>query len=128
MFKKGTKIYSIFKNKCPRCQDGDFFKYKFTYNPSKVTEIHDNCPSCNLKYMIEPSFFFGAMYVSYGITVAMFVTVFIIAKVFIGLEILEAFSAIIITAVILMPLNMRLSRILWINMFISYEKKDQIKS
>ena len=66
------------------------------------------------------------MYVSYGITVAMFVAVFIIAKVFIGLEILESFAAILITAVILMPLNMRLSRILWINMFVAFEKKEDV--
>ena len=128
MFKKGTKAYSIFNNKCPRCQEGDFFKHKLSYNPKKITELHKNCPSCNLKYMLEPSFFYGAMYVSYGITVAMFVAVFIIAKVFIGLEILESFAAILIAAVILMPVNMRLSRILWINMFISYEEKDKIKS
>jgi uncharacterized protein (DUF983 family) len=125
MFKKGTKIYSIFNNKCPRCHEGDFFKSKLTYAPSKVTKLHDNCPSCNLKYMIEPSFFYGAMYVSYGITVAMFVTIFIIAKVFIGLGILESFAAILITAVLLMPLNMRLSRILWINMFIGYKEKKE---
>lgn len=75
--------------------------------------------------MLEPSFFYGAMYVSYGITVAIFVSVFIIAKVFIGLEILEAFAAILITSILLMPLNMRLSRILWINMFVSFEEKKE---
>lgn len=57
MFKKGTKIYSIAKGKCPKCHEGDFFKYKFTFNPSKITQLHDNCPNCNLKYMMEPSFF-----------------------------------------------------------------------
>lgn len=128
MFKKGTKLYSIFNHKCPKCHEGDFFKHKLTYHPNKITKLHDNCPNCDLKYMLEPSFFYGAMYVSYGITVAMFVAVFIIAKVFIGLEILESFAAILITAVILMPLNMRLSRILWINMFVTYEKKDKANS
>ena len=28
-----------------------------------------NVRNCDLKYMIEPSFFYGAMYVSYGLTV-----------------------------------------------------------
>lgn len=125
MFKKGTKIYSIAKGKCPKCHEGEFFKHKFTYHPSRITKLHDNCPNCNLKYMLEPSFFYGAMYVSYGITVAIFVSVFIIAKVFIGLEILEAFAAILITSILLMPLNMRLSRILWINMFVSFEEKKE---
>jgi hypothetical protein len=32
--------------------------------------MHDNCSHCGLKYQIEPSFFYGAMYVSYGLNVA----------------------------------------------------------
>ncbi|NVK52975.1 MAG: DUF983 domain-containing protein [Flavobacteriaceae bacterium] len=122
MFKKGTKAYSIFNNKCPKCHEGDFFKHRFSYHPNKVIATHDNCPTCNFKYMIEPSFFYGAMYVSYAITVALFVAVFIIAKVLMGLDILESFAAILLAAVILMPLNMRLSRILWINIFVSFDK------
>ena len=78
MFKKGSKIYSIFNNKCPRCNEGDFFKYSFTFNPKKITTLHENCSKCNLKYMMEPSFFFGAMYISYAIAVALFVSIFII--------------------------------------------------
>lgn len=72
--------------------------------------------------MIEPSFFYGAMYVSYAITVVIFVAIFIITNVFIGLGILESFAAILIASVVLMPINMRLSRILWINLFVSYDK------
>ena len=124
MFKKGTKNYSIFNNKCPKCQEGDFFKHSFTYTPKKVTKIHDNCPNCDLKYMIEPSFFYGAMYVGYGITVATCVITFLIASVIFKLELLEAFVAILVVSLFLMPLNLRLSRILWVNMFISYEEKS----
>ena len=76
MFKKGTKLYSITKGKCPKCHEGDFFRFGFTFNPSKVTKIHDNCSNCNLKYMLEPSFFYGAMYINYGITVAISVIAF----------------------------------------------------
>lgn len=122
MFKKGTKAYSVFNNKCPKCNEGDFFKHSFTYHPNKVIATHDNCSKCNFKYMIEPSFFYGAMYVSYAITVVIFVAIFIITNVFIGLGILESFAAILIASVVLMPINMRLSRILWINLFVSYDK------
>lgn len=125
MFKKGTKIYSVFNNKCPKCQEGHFFKHSFTYSFNKVTKIHENCPNCNLKYMLEPSFFYGAMYVGYGITVATCVIIFIIAKLLFGLTLLESFAAILIVSLLLMPLNLRLSRILWINMFVSYDKKRE---
>ena len=123
MFKKGTKLYSILKGKCPRCQEGDFFEYGFTFNPSKVTKLHDNCPKCNLKYMIEPSFFYGAMYVNYGITVGLSILTFLVAKLTFGLTLLQTFAAIIGALVTLAPVNLRLSRILWINMFVSYDSK-----
>jgi len=122
MFKKGTKIYSVYNNKCPKCHEGDFFKYRFTYSPKKVTQIYDNCSHCNLKYMIEPSFFYGAMYVGYAITVFTFVAVFILTKVLMNFELLNSFASILIITVLITPLNLRLSRILWINMFIAYKR------
>lgn len=122
LLKKGTKLYSILFNKCPRCHEGDFFKYKLNLNPSKVLKLHENCSSCDLKYMMEPSFFFGAMYINYAIAVALFVTIFVIAKVFIGLTILQSFMAIVVVSLLLTPLNLRLSRIIWINIFVGYKK------
>ncbi len=122
MLGKGSKLYSIFKSKCPRCHEGEFFKYGVSFNPKKITTLHDNCPKCNLKYMMEPSFFFGAMYINYGIAVALFVAIFIIAKVLIGLSILKSFILIIILSLLLTPINLRLSRIIWINIFVSYDK------
>ena len=124
MFKKGTKLYSISKSKCPKCQEGEFFKYKFSFNPSKITKIHNNCSNCNLKYMLEPSFFYGAMYINYGFSVALFVGVFIISKLIIGLSILQSFIAIIVVSLLLSPLTLRLSRIIWINIFVSFKEKE----
>lgn len=123
MFKKGSKLYSITKARCPRCHEGDFFKYKFTFNPSKITQLHSNCSSCNLKYMMEPSFFYGAMYVNYGITVALSVITFLICTLIFGATLLQSFIAILIALLVLAPVNLRLSRILWIHMFVSYEEK-----
>ena len=122
MFKKGSKLYSIFNGKCPQCQEGDFFTNGFTYNPSKVTNIYDNCPNCNLKYMLEPSFYYGAMYVNYGITVGLSIVTFLISKLIFNLNLLQSFATIFIVLVILAPLNLRLARILWINMFVSFDK------
>lgn len=123
MIKKGTKLYSILYFKCPRCQEADFFKHKHTFNPTKFAKVHDNCPNCGFKHMIEPSFFFGAMYVNYGLFVALFVSIFIIAKVFIGATILQSFMAIIAVSFILAPYVMKLSRIIWSNMFVSFNDK-----
>jgi uncharacterized protein (DUF983 family) len=122
MFKKGTKLYSITKGKCPKCHEGDFFKNGITFHPTKVTKLHNNCPNCNLKYMLEPSFYYGAMYVNYGITVAISIVVFLITKLGFDLNLLHSFLIVIGALLILAPINLRLARILWINMFVSYEE------
>ncbi|MGB1042764.1 MAG: DUF983 domain-containing protein [Tenacibaculum sp.] len=123
MLGKGNMLYSIFRNKCPRCHEGAFFKHKLSFHPKKITKTVDNCPKCNLKYMMEPSFFFGAMYVNYAIAVALFIGIFIISKVFIGLTILQSFITIVVVSLLLTPINLRLSRIIWINLFVSYDKE-----
>lgn len=128
MFRKGSKPYSILKNKCPRCHEGAFFKYPVSFNFNKVTRLHDTCSKCGLKYMMEPSFFFGAMYVNYGLAVGLFVGVFIIAKLLFGMSILHSFISIIIVSIILTPVTLRLSRIIWINLFIHYTKNSTTKN
>ena len=127
MFKKGTKIYSITKGKCPRCHEGDFFSNGFTFIPNKITKIHKNCPSCDLKYMIEPSFFYGAMYVNYGITVALSIITFLLAKLVLAFSLLQSFAAIFLVLLLLAPLNLRISRILWINMFVKFDPNYKSK-
>jgi len=125
MFGKGNKLYSIFNNKCPRCHEGDFFKYPASLNLKRITQLHDNCSHCNLKYMMEPSFYFGAMYVNYALAVALFVAIFIICKVFIGMSILYSFISIVVISLLLSPLTLRLSRIIWINMFVHFKKSPK---
>ncbi|WP_438977632.1 DUF983 domain-containing protein [Polaribacter sp.] len=127
MFKKGTKLFSVVNGKCPKCQEGNFFKYGFTFNPSKITKLHDNCSHCNLKYMIEPSFFYGAMYINYGITVAISVAVFVIAKLGFELDLLQSFLMVLAALIVLAPINLRLARILWINMFVNFKEETEIE-
>jgi hypothetical protein len=73
--------------------------------------------------MIEPSFFYGAMYVNYGITVAISISTFLVAKLVFNGSLLQAFAAIFITLIVLAPVNLRLSRIVWIHMFVAFDNK-----
>jgi uncharacterized protein (DUF983 family) len=122
MLKKGTKLNSILTGSCPKCQEESMYKEKNPYYLSKLYDMHENCSHCGLQYQIEPSFFYGAMYVSYGLTVAIGVAAFIIANVFMGLNLVEAFIAIIIALVLLTPVTARLSRNIYINIFVHYDK------
>jgi uncharacterized protein (DUF983 family) len=119
---KGTKIYSIFTGTCPKCQKESIYKTKNPYVLSDVFKINDNCSNCKLKYRLEPSFFYGSMYVSYGVGIAFAVTAFLISYLGFETSLLTAFIAIILTMIALGPIIMRLSRNIWINLFVSYDK------
>ena len=73
--------------------------------------------------MVEPSFYYGAMYVNYGITVLLSVITFLIAAVLFKATLLQSFAAIIVILLVLAPVNVRLSRIIWINMFVEFERE-----
>ncbi|MGB2759062.1 MULTISPECIES: DUF983 domain-containing protein [Maribacter] len=127
MLKKGNKLYSILTGSCPRCHQESMYLDKNPYHMGKIFKMHERCGHCDLKYKIEPSFFYGAMYVSYGVGIAFAVAAFVIAYLFIGADLIETFIAIVITMIVFMPIIMRLSRNIWINFFISYDAKATIK-
>lgn len=122
MISKGSKLYSIFKFKCPRCQEGTFF-VSHAYDLSKMGDIHEHCSECGLKYAKEPGFYYGAMYVAYALGVALFVTLWTSFNLFfpfvtVGIQIL----VIVLSTIFLSPLLYAFSKIIWANMFISYDK------
>jgi uncharacterized protein (DUF983 family) len=124
MIKKGHKLYSILFNKCPKCHEGDFMKEKNILKLHRAYKMHTNCPNCNFKYMMEPSFFYGAMYINYSITVALSIATFMVSILLFDLTLIETFIPIVAVLILTAPLSIRLSRIIWINIFISYKKKD----
>jgi hypothetical protein len=62
------------------------------------------------------------MYVSYALNVAVGVAAFIIAYVFCNSSMKQAFIAIILSMVIAFPFVLRLSRNIYINMFVTYDE------
>lgn len=123
MLKKGSKLNSILTGSCPKCQNESMYSDKNPLHLTKVLKMNDHCSHCGLKYQIEPSFFYGAMYVSYGLNVAVGIAAFIISFVFFKTSIEESFVSIVITLIVLFPFVLRLSRNLYINMFVSYDPR-----
>lgn len=119
---KGTKIYSIFKGVCPKCHQESMYETKNPYVLSDVLKINEKCSHCDTRYRMEPSFFYGSMYVSYGVGIAFAVAAFVISYLFLSTSLLTAFISIVVTMILFGPIIMRLSRNIWINMFMSYDK------
>ena len=95
------------------------------YHLTKVLEMHEHCNHCGLKYQIEPSFFYGAMYVSYGVNVALGILTFIATYPILHLSLKATFISIIAAIVLLYPVVLRWSRNIYINMFVSYDPETK---
>lgn len=122
MIKKGTKLYSILTGACPKCHQESMYVTKNPFVLSDTLKIHDHCSHCETKYRIEPSFFYGSMYVSYGVGIAVAVAAFIISYLFLNSSLTTAFIAIVCSLIIFSPIIMRLSRNIWINLFMHFDK------
>ena len=122
MFKKGSKIYSVITGACPKCHEESMYVNKNPYAISETLKMNERCSHCNTKYKIEPSFFYGSMYVSYGVGIAFAVAAFVISYFFIGVDKFVAFMSIIGTLIVFLPIILRLSRNIWINLFMKYDK------
>ncbi len=127
MLGKGTKLFSIFRNKCPRCHEGNMFTHNNPYNLTNFYQTEERCSVCNEKYEKEPGFFFGAMFVSYALNVVWFVSGWVATMVLLpeDIDILLLASIIIGFGLLMAPLTYRLSRLIWINFFVSYKTKEE---
>ena len=109
---------SIFKNECPNCKKGKVFINPNFFSFLKLTEMHPKCQHCNYNFFPEIGFYWGAMFVSYGI--ASFQGLIVILACYLyGNELFDYRNLIIISVVIvlLFPLNLRLSRLIWLYVF-----------
>ncbi len=121
MLKKGSKLYSIFTGSCPKCHQESMYTSKNLYSTSLTLKMNERCSHCNTKYKIEPSFFYGSMYVSYGVGIAFAFVAFIVSHVILGSSLTMAFIAIVLTLIACLPIILRLSRNIWINIFLKYD-------
>lgn len=116
--------------RCPRCRRGPMFKDPNPFKKLKLSHIfdmYDNCPVCKQKYDLETGFWYGTGYVSYALAVAISVTTFIAWLVLIGVSFEDnrIFAWLVFNIVLLIviqPWLMRLSRVIYLYFFVSYDK------
>lgn len=106
---------AIIDHKCPRCREGDIFVYSLLEKPTQFIKTHKKCPHCDLVYEREPGFFFGAMYVSYALTMAIFLGATFVLYFFFGDPSLAVYIATVVGGVIILtPVVFRYSRTLYL--------------
>jgi uncharacterized protein (DUF983 family) len=103
--------------KCPKCRQGDMFKYPTT-KLLKFNIMNHECPHCGVRLEPEPGFYQGAMYVSYGFTIMMMVVISFILYFFAGHPSEWVYAGVVIAVMlILVPLNYRYSRVVFLYLF-----------
>lgn len=108
-------ILNIVTEKCPYCGEGDVFKKIKFY---RIPEMYANCSSCKRDFTGEPGYFFGAMYISYGIAVSLGILSFLICTFLLKIESLYIVLGISISSILLISFkNFKWSRIIWLKIF-----------
>lgn len=117
-------IISTLFNRCPRCHQGQVFKEANPYVFARMFEMHSHCSHCGLKYQKEASFFYGAMYVSYALTSGWFIVWYLLYVTVLNSVETFTFAIMIASSILLLsPLTLRFSRLIWLNFFYKYRRE-----
>ncbi len=112
-------LKAMWTYKCPRCRRSKIYTQPFELR--KLLNMPDKCLVCGLKFESEPGYFFGAMFLSYGIAMLIFLPIilmfvfvfkwsFTVSTIIGSLLYIFAFIRIL-----------RLSRSLWLHLLITYK-------
>lgn len=122
---KGSKLYSIFGFKCPKCHEANLFPTS-TFSFSRSFEMKKQCEVCGQDFEPEPGFYYGAMFVSY-IFMGFFCLGFTaFLHWVVGLSVNLSFLLLLIVIAIFFVYIFRLARSIWINIVIKYNPPKNV--
>lgn len=113
----------LWQGKCPRCEKGNVFKSPML--SAHFAAMHDECPNCKATFQPEPGFYFGAMFVSYAILVAIMVACSLVLWVFFDAGTDAYIITFIVVAILLIPFSFRYSRLIWLYWFGGHKRPQK---
>ena len=123
MPKHMSKIKAVLAAKCPKCRVGQMFVGS-TYG-IKRQRMNDLCPHCGFRFEIEPGYFYAAMYVSYGLSMAELIFVGLLTYEITKSESPWVYLAILLAAILISaPFNYRYSRLILLHYLTPKVKYD----
>ena len=116
-------LSTIVNCKCPKCRKGRMFPKGTFANPLKFSKMNERCSECGQSFEPEPGYYFGAMFVSYALNTALFIAAWVLLTVIYPDYSLSTLLILLgLTVILSLPLIFRLSRSIWIAIFIPYQK------
>ena len=130
--KKPSVVGAIAHMRCPSCRKGHMFKQKSIFPMSKMMEMPEECPVCGQKMEPQVGFYYGTGYVSYALSVGLFLFNLVWYWTIFGLSYKDnSIFYYLITSVsivlLLQPFLMRISRVLYLYMFVRYGAHKKAK-
>lgn len=129
---KPSVVKAIFNMQCPSCRKGHMYKQKSMFPLKTMLDMPEECPVCGQKMEPQTGFYFGTGYVSYALSVALFAFNLVWYWMFFGISykdnsIFYYLITSISIVVLMQPYIMRISRVLYLYLFVRYgaHTKDQ---
>lgn len=127
---KPNFYWSLLNLRCPRCRRGHMFIHKNPYKKfgaNYILKMHKRCHICQQRFELEPGFWLGTSYMSYAMNIAFSTITFLLWWLIIGFSLDDdrllywiIFNGTVI--LILQPFFMRLSRLLYLSLFVKYNE------
>ena len=109
--------------KCPHCRRGDLFLHRNPFNLKKFDKMPEHCTACGQSFFPEIGFYYGAMYMSYMLSIAIVVPIFFLWWLLFGFQLIPMLTVISVTLIGLTPIVYRYSRVLWIYITVPFDKE-----
>ncbi len=122
-----SRIAGMLTHQCPVCRESSIYVNPRVYTFIDLGKMHASCPVCKTNLVPETGFYFGAAYVSWGLTVALWVSVLVALKVLDALGWIEfgflthpaTFLTVgMVATIVFFPYMFRVSRGIWAYMFV----------
>ncbi len=130
---KPALLPAIFSMRCPNCRKGHMFCNKSIFPLRQLLKMPEQCEVCGQKMELEVGFYYGTGYVSYALTLVLLAVVFFGYWGIFGISykdksVFYALGWSIAAVLLLQPWLMRMSRVLYLYMFVRYGKGTTWKS
>jgi hypothetical protein len=119
-------FWSLLSMKCPHCRKGSMFSDPNPWRLKSMLKMPVRCPECNQLFELEVGFWYGTAYVSYALTVIFCGLSFVLWLLTIGMSLSDQrffwwLGTNGVLLIFLQPWFMRISRVLWLYFFVSYD-------
>ncbi len=117
------KVYSSFALKCPRCLKGSLFVNPSLLNLKTISDMPACCAKCEQDYEIEIGFYQGAAFISYTLSCLLMFGILGISLIVLRTVPKWVVGVAILAELFLMTYILRVSRAMWLNIVVHYDKE-----